>query len=190
MSGNLERGITARNPVWVVPLGLPAALFATQSWDMTILFAVSVIVVVIITHLVSMPIERWLPPDLGIVAMLITGGVVITIAELVLGATGIVLTGRALYLYRAITVSGVMLWPALIGKRDEPFSHRMNRVTGLALGFGLGVALLAIIRVPLVLSGVRPAHSLSFALFVLALGRILVNLVVMRRERSRKEERS
>jgi len=44
--------------------------------------------------------------------------------------------------------------------------------------------------VPLILAGVRPAHTLAFGLFLLALGRILVNLVIMRQERTRRDGES
>ena len=183
MIREIGRGITERNPVWVVPLALPIVLFASSTWEMTVFFALAVPTAVFITHLVAIPLERWLPPDLMLLAMLLAGGVVVTLAERVLYASGIVLPTRPLLLFRAITVSGVMLWPMLVGSRHEPVSQRLNRVAGLVIGFVLGLILLALVRTSLVTAGFAPAGSLPFALIVLALGRIAVNQVMIGREK-------
>lgn len=189
MIRDLGRGIATRNPVWIMPLALPIVLFASGSWDMTILFAVAVPIMLIVTHLVALPFERWLPPDLEIVAMLVTGGVVITLAEQVLYMLGIVLATRPLLLFRAVSVSGVMLWPALIGTRAEPASRRLNRVLRLSLGFALGLILLAALRVPFVLGGFVPAGSVAGGLLLLAFGRVVINHFTVRRERIQREAR-
>ncbi|TVR67448.1 MAG: hypothetical protein EA427_13755 [Spirochaetaceae bacterium] len=187
--GDIGRGITARNPVWVVPLALPIALFASTTWEMALLFSIGVSVTVIVTHILAIPVERWLPPDLAIVAMLITGGVVITLAERVLYVSGIVPAARPLFLFRAISVSGVMLWPALIGSRTEPVTRRLNRVIGLVLGFVLGLLGLTLLRTSLIAYGFIPAGSLPFGLVVLALGRMAANrfMEVSRERRGGKE---
>lgn len=187
MIRDIGRGITARNPVWVVPLALPIALFASTSWEMTLLFSVGVSVTVLSTHLLAIPVERWLPPDLAVVAMLLAGGVVITLTERVLYVFGVVPAARPLFLFRAITVSGVMLWPALIGNRGEPAARRMNRVVGLIFGFVTGLVLLTLVRTSLLRYGFIPAASLPFGLIVLAVGRMLANQFVIRRERAGEE---
>ncbi len=186
MIREIGRGITVRNPVWVVPLALPIVLFASTTWEMTLLFSVAVPLVVILTHAVSYPLERWFPPDLSFMVTLLTAGIVVTLAERVLYAFGIVLPGRPLYIFRAIAVSGVMLWPAFIGTRDEPFLRRIYRVTGLAFGFMLGLLVLAIVRTLLISRGFTPAGAVSFAFLVLALGRMAVNQVVILREDRRE----
>lgn len=187
MIRDIGRGVLGRNPVWVTPLALPVVLFASTSWDTAILFAVALPVVVMVAHLVAIPVERWLAPDLAIVAILVAGGISVTFAEWVTYALGIVPAYRSILLFRAISVSGIMLWPIFAGFRGEAASLRLHRVAGLVLGFALGLVLLTLIRTSLISVGFIQAGSLPFGLFLLALGRILVNAsVVLTNQRSRR----
>ncbi|POR05443.1 hypothetical protein AU468_00785 [Alkalispirochaeta sphaeroplastigenens] len=188
MNRDIVRGIAEGNPLWVTPLALPIALFASQSWYMTALFALAVPLLVVLTHALAAFLERWFPPDYSFLVVLLTGGTLISLTELGLALAGIVLPTRGLYLFRSIAVSGVMLWPVREGRRrEESATERISRATGLAVGFLLGLVILSVMRIPVIQGGFKPAHSVAFGLFLLALGRIVVNKVSVRGNSPEKE---
>ncbi|SIP89189.1 Rnf-Nqr subunit, membrane protein [Alkalispirochaeta americana] len=188
MNRDIIKGVAEGNPLWVTPLALPLALFASQSWYMTAIFALAVPLLLVLTHAIAALLERWFPPDYSLLVVLLVGGALISLTELGLAFAGIILPTRALYLFRSIAVSGVMLWPVREGcRRGESYADRICRITGLALGFLVGLVILSVIRIPIIQGGFKPANSVAFGLFLLALGRIVVNKVSVRGDSPHKE---
>ncbi|MCG8479952.1 MAG: hypothetical protein MI724_12710 [Spirochaetales bacterium] len=170
------RQLLSRNPVWVVPLALPIALFASQTVELAGLFAVLVLVVVPVTHGIAYFVEAWLPRYLRLVAVLIVSSTVLAVAEMVLHLVGWGIAGRSLYMMRAITVSGLVVWPTAAAPRDERFTDRLAVSFGLAVGFVIGFVPLAATRILFIRAGYRPADSVFMGFLLLAVGKIIINV--------------
>ncbi|MCG8477869.1 MAG: hypothetical protein MI724_02150 [Spirochaetales bacterium] len=168
--------LLSRNPVWVAPLALPIALFASQTVELAALFAILVLVVVPLTHGISYFVEAWLPRYLRLVAVLIVASTVLAVAETVLRLGGWGIAGRSLYMMRAITVSGLVVWPTSVAPRDERFTDRLAVSCGLAVGFVIGFVPLAATRILFIGAGYRPADSVFMGFLLLAVGNIVINV--------------
>ncbi len=179
------RGITERNPIWMIPLALPLALHASQGTELAVVFSIAVSVVILVSVAVTAGIERWVPQDYVLVTLVVVAATVVTVVELVLGVLGVPLSRLSTYLLRSVAVCGLLVHPGAIGRRREPFTPRMVRVMGLALGFVLGLALLTAGRQLLRAAGVSTYQSVAVGLFLLALGRIVINAIRVSRGRRR-----
>ena len=170
------RQVLFRNPVWGVPLALPVALFASQTAVLAGLFTILVLVVVPISHAISYFVEAWLPRYLRLFAVLIVTSAVLTVAEMVLNLAGWEIVGRPLYMMRALTVSGLVIWPTMAAARGERFTERLTVAFGLVGGFVIGFLPLATARILLIRAGYRPADSVFMGFLLLAVGKIIVNM--------------
>ena len=170
------RQLVTRNPVWVVPLALPVTLFASQTTELAALFVILILIAVPVTHGISYFVEAWLPRYLRLVAVLIVASTVVSITEMILFLSGWGVTGRSLYMMRAITVSGLVVWPTSASPRGERFTDRLAVAFGLAVGFVIGFAPLAAARILLIRAGYRPADSVFMGFLLLAVGKIIINV--------------
>ncbi|MEX2444895.1 MAG: Rnf-Nqr domain containing protein [Alkalispirochaeta sp.] len=172
---HFTRHITTRNPVWMVPLALPFVLYAGQAYDVAVLFAMTVAVTVPTVHGISFFVERRFPRHLRVISVLLTAAVVMTISEMVLVRLGQVPSPRTRYLVQALAVAGITVWPAFSSSAEESFRHRMGVAGGLAVGFVLGFAPLAAVRIVLSRGGYRYADSVAVGFLLLALGRMIIS---------------
>ncbi len=172
---HFSRHITTRNPVWMVPLALPFVLYAGQAYDLALLFAITVAITVPTIHGISFFVERRLPRHLRVVSVLLTGAVVVTIAEMVLVRLGQTPSDRTRYLIQALAVAGISVWPTFSSPAGESFPHRIAVAGGLAVGFVVGFAPLAAIRIALSRSGYHYADSVAVGFLLLAVGRMLIS---------------
>ncbi|MFW5694139.1 MAG: Rnf-Nqr domain containing protein [Alkalispirochaeta sp.] len=171
---HFARHITTRNPVWMVPLALPFALYAGQAYDLALVFVVTVLITVPTVHGISFFVERWLPRHLRAIPVLLTGAVAVTIAEMVLIRVGFVPSARTRYLVQALAVAGITVWPTFASPAGESFRHRMAVAGGLAVGFVVGFVPLAALRIALSRGGYRYADSVAVGFLLLAVGRMLI----------------
>lgn len=176
MNAFLRHAVT-RNALWVTPLALPAALLASTTVELALLFGVVIAVTVPLAHLVSWPIERWLPRYVRLVVILVIASVIITLAETVIRAGGYQLAQRPLYVLRALTVSGLVVYPSIASPLGQRFSRRMAIVAGTVVGFLGGFFVFAALRIAVIAFGFVPGDSLAFGFLLLALGRIAINAV-------------
>ncbi|MDA3949094.1 MAG: hypothetical protein PF508_07685 [Spirochaeta sp.] len=167
------RYIVSKNPVWTVPLALPIVLFASQSPEWAVLFGVTVALVVPFVHVLSYFMESHLPRMLRIIPVLVIAGTVVTIVELFAIRAGVVPSDRMLLMLRAVSVSGIVIWPTIRAPRRERFVDRMQVVLGLTIGFVLGFALFSLIRFGIGQAGIGLANSVAMGFFLLAVGRMI-----------------
>lgn len=173
----VARHMLRRNPVWMVPLGLPFVL-ATGSDPLYGVFVSLVTLVVIpLVHVVSLPLERWLPRQLRLLPVLITAATTITIVELALTASGVGLHPRSLLLLRALSVAPITTWPTVVSPRNEPYLHRLSVATGLGIGFALGYIPVALARLGLAALGYGFADTVFVGFLILGTGRLLINVL-------------
>jgi Na+-translocating ferredoxin:NAD+ oxidoreductase RnfA subunit len=171
-----SRQVLSRNPVWMVPLALPIVLYASQSVRTAILFGAVVVVTVPIVHGLSYFAERRLPRYLRIVPLLVIAATVLTLTELLLERIGEPLPDRTRLLLRAVTVTGIMIWPTVASRAGETLRSRVAVATGLAVGFVVGFAPLAAVRIALSRSGYILADSVAIGFLMLAIGRGVINI--------------
>ncbi|MFO8042501.1 MAG: Rnf-Nqr domain containing protein [Alkalispirochaeta sp.] len=173
---HFARHMTTRNPVWMVPLALPFVLYASQSYDVAVLFSIAVVVIVPTVHAISFFAERWLPRHLRIIPVLLTAAVAVTVAEILLARLGQAASGRTGYMVQALAVAGITVWPAFSSPPGESFRHRLGVAGGLAAGFVLGFAPLAAVRIVLSRAGYMYADSVAVGFLLLALGRMGISV--------------
>jgi Na+-translocating ferredoxin:NAD+ oxidoreductase RnfE subunit len=183
------RHIVARNPVWMVPLGLPFVLYGGQSWTLAALFAGAVLLVVPLAHALSFFIERQLPHHARLLPVLLAAATCITVLQLILSASGIVLSDRQDLMVEALTVSGLVVWPTIAAPTDETFSQRMAVAVGIAVGFVAGFVPLATVRLLAAAGGYQLAVSAFGGFVLLAVGRMVIS-GLRRRRREPEYERS
>lgn len=172
---HFSRHMTTRNPVWMVPLALPFVLYASQSYDVAVLFSIMVVIIVPIVHGISFFAERWLPRHLRVIPVLLTAAVAVTLAEIVFVRLGQTFSGRTSYLVQALAVAGITVWPAFSSPPGESFRHRIGVAGGLAAGFVLGFVPLAAVRITLSRAGYIYADSVAVGFLLLAVGRMSIS---------------
>lgn len=173
-----------RNPVWVVPLALPLAIFASGELNRALLFVWLLPAAVVLAHAIAAVVEPWVPRRLRIAVMAIVAAAVVTVAEVILRRTQIGSTSETLLMVRLIAVSGAMVWPALAAHSDEGWRVRFLRAVGVAVGFAVGLTILTAARLSLAAIGLQPGDSVAVGFLVLAAGRIVVFMIRDRRRRS------
>jgi hypothetical protein len=141
-----------------------------------VLFGAIVMVTVPVVHGISFFVEGQLPRHLRIVPLLVIAATVITLVELVLQRIGEPLPDRTRLLLRAVTVTGIMIWPTVASRAGETYRSRMAVATGLAVGFVVGFAPLAALRIALSRSGYVLADSVAIGFLLLAIGRAAINI--------------
>lgn len=166
-----------RNPVWMVPLGLPYVLATGANPAYGMLFSLVILFLVPLVHALSFPLERWLPYQLRLLPVLITAATVVTLAELLLSTAGIGLHPRNTLLLRALSVAPVSVAPTLASLRSETYLHRMSVAAGLAIGFAIGYLPVALARLVLAALGYGYADTVFVGFLILALGRLSINLM-------------
>lgn len=169
--------VGARNPVWIVPLALPIAIFASANLDRAILFAWFLPAAVVVAHGASAPIERLLPRRFRFPLFVMVSAAVVTIGELLLARFGALPEGIDLVMLRATTVSGAMTWPALSPLPHDLWQDRLTRGIGVSLGFVLGLAVLTTVRLIIAATGLQTGQSVAIPFLILAVGRIGIDVI-------------
>lgn len=175
-----------RNPVWIVPLSLPIALFASASVEWALLFGWFVPAAVVVSHAAGATVERWIPRRLRLPGFMLLAAIIVTLLELLVQRSGARLESLSLLMVRATTVSGVMVWPALVAGPRELWRERMTRAVGVSLGFVVGLTVLALVRRAAGALGIGGGDTVALGFLVLALGRI--GLTALRGRRRRRAE--
>jgi Na+-translocating ferredoxin:NAD+ oxidoreductase RnfE subunit len=171
-----SRQVLSRNPVWMVPLALPIVLYASQSVRTALLFGAVIVVTVPVVHGISFFAERRLPRHLRIIPLLVISATILTLVELLLQRIGEPLPDRTRLLLRAVSVAGIMIWPTVASRAGETFRSRVAVAMGLAVGFLVGFAPLAAVRIALSRSGYVLADSVAIGFLMLAVGRAAINI--------------
>ncbi len=166
-----------RNPVWIVPLALPIVIYGSQTLRRALLFAVIIAIVVPLTHILWALIERSFPRALRLVPLLVIAALLLTIVEVILNLSGIYVSPRSLVLIRSLSVSGLLLYPAMISARDDLVSSHLRRVAGITIGFLAGFLLFALMRSLFSLALGSFPSTIAGGFFILAFGRIVINLI-------------
>lgn len=175
-----------RNPVWMIPVALPFAVYASSSLSALALFSVLFVTVLPAAEALAALVEPSLPRSTRRFAPLMIAAVLVTVVEIVLVRVGGGMDLRTLLFLRALPVCTTTL--SSLPRRETgpvPIGPRVVHTFAGALGIALGTIALAAVRLPLAALGVDLLISASGAFLVLAAGRSVINVATIRRERSR-----
>ena len=180
MSTDFSRRMWRGNAVFVLGLGLPSVLYASGSVPESLVFAVTVVVLVPLSHVISWHIENVVWPIARPYTPLVVASVLLTGMEALAGTIGFSFSSRGAWLYRALAVDALVLWPALTLRQMDRLRQRIISAASVAASYVPALILMTVARTALISLGVSLAETLAGALFLVAAGKLVLNAVRQR----------
>ncbi len=167
------RAMRDHNPVIIVPLMLPMALYGSRSVEGAVLFGIAVPVILLLTAILVLFSERFLPPHATSFALMVVAVIFVTALEWFFAVIEFSITPLGMLLFRATVVSGILVQPGFLGGRREPKTPRFIRISGAILSYSLILLVLTLTRVAFRVLGVQSFGGVAVGFIILAIFRFI-----------------
>ena len=156
--------------MWVVPIALPAALYASEDPGLAFIFALTMLIVAPGAQMLLGVFGAALPRVARLPTLVVIASGLLAVVELLLQLVLGVPAVSDATMVRALAVSGVVIRPEIATDHPSDTTGAVRSALGLAAGFALGLAMLTAIRAGVAALGVADAGGLPIAFLILAAG--------------------